>query len=39
MILNHSAGIPALKIEVKNGGFLDWSYMVQLLENENLLGA
>ena len=34
MILNHSAGIPALKTEVKNGGFLDWSYMVQLLENE-----
>ncbi len=34
MILNHSAGIPALKTEVKKGGFLDWSYMVQLLENE-----
>jgi len=34
MILNHSAGIPALKTEVKKGGFLDWDYMVQLLENE-----
>ncbi len=34
MILNHSAGIPALKTEVKKGGFLDWDYMVQLIENE-----
>ena len=34
MILNHSAGIPALKTKVKEGGFLDWGYMVQLLENE-----
>ncbi len=34
MILNHSAGIPALKTKVKKGGFLDWDYMVQLLENE-----
>jgi CubicO group peptidase (beta-lactamase class C family) len=34
MILNHSAGIPALKVKVKEGGFLDWGYMVQLLENE-----
>ena len=34
MILNHSAGLPALKTEVKGGGFLDWEYMVQLLENE-----
>ena len=34
MILNHSAGIPALKTRVKKGGFLDWDYMVQLLENE-----
>ena len=35
MILNHSAGLPALKTEVKGGGFLDWEYMVQLLENED----
>ncbi len=34
MILNHSAGLPALRTEVKEGGFLDWSYMVELLENE-----
>ncbi len=34
MILNHSAGLPALRTEVKEGGFLDWEYMVELLENE-----
>ena len=34
MILNHSAGLPAIKTEVKEGGFLDWDYMVQLIENE-----
>ncbi len=34
MILNHSAGLPALRTEVKEGGFLDWNYMVELLENE-----
>ncbi len=34
MILNHSAGLPALKTEVKEGGFLDWDYMVELLESE-----
>ena len=34
MILNHSAGLPALRTEVKEGGFLDWDYMVQLIENE-----
>ena len=34
MILNHSAGVPALKMKVKEGGFLDWEYMVNLLENE-----
>ena len=34
MMLNHSAGLPALKTEVADGGFLDWDYMVQLLENE-----
>ena len=33
MILNHSAS-PALRTEVKEGGFLDWDYMVELLENE-----
>ena len=34
MILNHSAGVPALKMKVEEGGFLDWEYMVNLLENE-----
>ena len=34
MILNHSAGLPALRTEVEEGGFLDWDYMVELLENE-----
>ena len=34
MILNHSAGLPALRTKVKKDGFLDWDYMVQLLENE-----
>ncbi len=34
MILNHSAGLPALKTQVKEGGFFDWDYMVELLENE-----
>ncbi len=34
MILNHSAGLPALRTKVKDGGFFDWNYMVGLLENE-----
>tara|TARA_X000000368_G_scaffold883_1_gene713 strand:+ start:28 stop:1227 length:1200 start_codon:yes stop_codon:yes gene_type:complete len=34
MILNHSAGLPALRTKVKDGGFFDWNYMVELLENE-----
>ena len=34
MILNHTAGLPAFKTEVIGGGFLDWDYMVQLIENE-----
>ena len=34
MILNHSAGLPALKTKVEEGGFLDWDYVVNLLENE-----
>ena len=34
MVLNHSAGLPALRTEVKDGGFLDWDYMVKLIENE-----
>ena len=34
MMLNHSAGLPALRDEVKQGGFLDWDYMVQRLSDE-----
>ena len=34
MLLNHSAGLPALRTQVKEGGFYDWDYMVELLENE-----
>ena len=34
MILNHSAGLPALRTPVQEGGFYDWDYMVELLENE-----
>lgn len=34
MILNHSAGLPALKTRVRDGGFFDWDYMIELLENE-----
>ena len=34
MILNHSAGLPALRTRVKEGGFFDWEYMIELLENE-----
>ena len=29
MILNHSAGLPALRSQVKEGGFFDWEYMVE----------
>tara|TARA_B100001029_G_scaffold86868_1_gene71285 strand:+ start:124 stop:1323 length:1200 start_codon:yes stop_codon:yes gene_type:complete len=34
MILNHSAGLPALRTQVQEGGFFDWEYMVELLQNE-----
>ena len=34
MILNHSAGLPAIRTPVKEGGFFDWEYMIELLENE-----
>ena len=29
MILNHSAGLPALKTHVEDCGFLDWNYVVE----------
>ena len=38
MILNHSAGLPAFRTQVKEGGFFDWDYMVELLENEEPSG-
>lgn len=34
MMLNHSAGVPALRAPVQKGGFLDWDYMVQRLAAE-----
>ncbi len=34
MILNHTAGLPAFATTVEQGGFLDWEYMIGLLENE-----
>ena len=34
MILNHSAGLPAFRTQVQEGGFFNWDYMVELLENE-----
>jgi len=34
MVLNHSAGLPALRTRIKEGGFFDWEYMIELLENE-----
>ena len=34
MILNHTAGLPALATPVEQGGFFDWKYMIGLLENE-----
>jgi CubicO group peptidase (beta-lactamase class C family) len=34
MMLNHSAGLPALRDKVKEDGFLDWHYMVERLAAE-----
>lgn len=34
MMLNHSAGVPALREPVKKGGFTDWQYMVDRLAAE-----
>jgi CubicO group peptidase (beta-lactamase class C family) len=34
MMLNHSAGVPALRAPVAKGGFLDWDYMVGRLAAE-----
>jgi CubicO group peptidase (beta-lactamase class C family) len=34
MMLNHESGLPALREPVKEGGFLDWDYMISRLEAE-----
>lgn len=34
MMLNHESGLPALRQPVKEGGFLDWDYMISRLEAE-----
>lgn len=34
MLLNHSAGVPAFRDPVKEGGYYDWDYMVGRIENE-----
>jgi len=34
MMLNHESALPALKYPVKPGGFLDWHYMIQRMEDE-----
>ncbi|WP_370322808.1 serine hydrolase domain-containing protein [Oricola sp.] len=34
MLLNHTAGLPALRDRLKTGGFYDWKYMVERLERE-----
>ena len=34
MILNHSAGLPAFRTRVEEGGFFNWDYMVKLLQDE-----
>ncbi len=34
MMLNHSAGVPALRESVRKGGFCDWEYMVDRLAKE-----
>jgi len=34
MMLDHSVGLPHLRTQVKNGGFYDYDYMIDLLERE-----
>lgn len=34
MMLNHSAGVPALREPLKAGAYYDWDYMVKQLEQE-----
>ena len=34
MMLNHSAGLPAFREPIKQGGYYDWDYMIERLEKE-----
>ena len=34
MMLNHESGLPAFREPIKEGGFLDWDYMISRLEAE-----
>lgn len=34
MMLNHTAGLPALREPVKKSGYTDWDYMIERLSNE-----
>ena len=34
MLLNHSAGLPALRAPVKDGGYYDWDYRIERLAAE-----
>ncbi|MEO1100713.1 MAG: serine hydrolase domain-containing protein [Pseudomonadota bacterium] len=34
MMLNHESAVPALREPVKEGGFLDWDYMIKRMEDE-----
>jgi len=34
MMLNHESAIPALREPVREGGFLDWDYMIRRMEDE-----
>ncbi len=34
MMLDHSAGVPVLREQVRKDGMYDWNYMIDLLENQ-----
>jgi len=34
MMLNHSVGLPAFRQPIKEGGYYDWDYMIERLEEE-----
>lgn len=34
MMLDHSAGVPALRATLRDGGYADWDYMCRALEDE-----